>query len=223
MGRRLYPAAARFAILGPMKKSKSSSRWLSEHENDEYVQRARREGYRSRASYKLLEIDEKYGLLKKGQVIVDLGAAPGGWTQIAAKQSGADGVVIALDILPMDPVPGATCLMADFTEVQALTQLAELLADRQVDLVISDMAPNLSGMKDIDQPRAMYLVELALDFAEQHLRQGGDLLVKCFEGEGIDPLRDAFRSKFKQLNNIKPRASRGKSREIYLLGRGFRG
>jgi 23S rRNA (uridine2552-2'-O)-methyltransferase len=206
-----------------MKKSKSSARWISEHENDEYVQRARREGYRSRATYKLLEIDDKYHLLKPGLTVVDLGAAPGGWTQVAVKRVAEAGLVIGLDILAMEPVDGAVCLQADFTGEAALTALEEVLGGRQIDLVISDMAPNLSGMKDIDQPRAVYLVELALDFAEQHLQQGGAFLAKCFEGEGIDPIRESIRNKFKQLNNVKPKASRGKSREIYLLGRGFKG
>lgn len=206
-----------------MKKTKSSARWLSDHESDEYVQRARREGYRSRATYKLLEIDDKYALLKQGMTVVDLGAAPGGWTQVAVNRTGPNGVVLALDILAMEPVEGARVIQGDFTDEVVLGQVMDNLNGRAVDLVISDMAPNLSGMKDIDQPRAMYLVELAVDFGCSVLKPGGGLLVKCFEGEGIALARDLIRSRFSRLHNLKPKASRGRSREIYLLGRGFKG
>lgn len=206
-----------------MKKSKSSARWLNDHENDEYVQRARREGYRSRAVYKLLEIQEKYQILKPGSTVVDLGAAPGGWMQVAAKSVGQKGFVVGLDLLEIEPLADCTFIQGDFTEDSVLEQLMNTLDGRSVDLVISDMAPNLSGMKDIDQPRATYLVELAIHFAAEVLRPGGVFLAKCFEGEGIDDLRSEIRNNFKQLNNVKPKASRGKSREIYLLGRGFKG
>ncbi len=206
-----------------MKKSKSSARWLNDHENDEFVQRARREGYRSRAVYKLLEIQEKYQILKPGTTVVDLGAAPGGWMQVASASTGATGFVVGLDLLDIEPLPECTFIQGDFTEDFVLQQLLDALDGRPVDLVISDMAPNLSGVKDIDQPRSMYLVELAVHFANEVLRPGGTFLAKCFEGEGIEQIRASIRSDFKQLSNIKPKASRGKSREIYLLGRGFRG
>jgi 23S rRNA (uridine2552-2'-O)-methyltransferase len=205
------------------KKSKSSAQWLNEHETDEYVLRARREGYRSRASYKLLEIDEKFGLLRPGTIVVDLGAAPGGWTQIAVKKCGAKGFVVGLDLLDIEPLEGAVLIKGDFTEERVLRELTAVLQDRPVDLVISDMAPNLSGMKEIDQPGAIYLAELALEFACSTLKPGGALLMKRFEGSGIDEIRGEIRNNFKQLTNFKPKASRGKSREIYVLGRQFKG
>ena len=205
------------------KKSKSSTQWLNDHEKDEYVLRARREGYRSRASYKLLEIDEKFGLFRPGSVVVDLGAAPGGWTQIAVNKGGPKGFVVGLDLLDIEPLEGAMLVKGDFTEEKVLDELMALLQDRPVDLVISDMAPNLSGMREIDQPQAIYLTELALEFACSTLRPGGALVMKCFEGSGIDNIREVIRSNFKQLNNFKPKASRGKSREIYVLGRKFKG
>ena len=205
-----------------MKKSKSSHQWLSDHEKDEFVLRARAEGYRSRAVYKLLEIDDKYRLLKPGNTVVDLGAAPGGWTQVAVKRVGTSGCVVALDILEMEPVVGSEVLQADFTEESSLELLADVLKDRPVDLVISDMAPNLSGMADIDQPRSIYLVELAIEFARSVLKPEGSFLAKCFEGTGIDDVRYTIRNEFKQLSNIKPKASRNRSREIYLLARGFK-
>ena len=206
-----------------MKRSKSSSRWIESHENDEYVQRARREGYRSRACYKLLEIDEKYALLRSGMTVVDLGAAPGGWTQVALKKVGPAGFVVGIDLLEMEPMSGAHLLKGDFTSEDSLTELMVLLGGREVDLVISDMAPNLSGKRDIDQPRAMYLLELAVDFAQTVLKRDGAFLSKCFEGAGINEVREIIRRDFKQLNNLKPKASRNKSREAYLLGRGYKG
>ncbi|MBQ75521.1 MAG: 23S rRNA methyltransferase [Gammaproteobacteria bacterium] len=206
-----------------MKRSKSSRRWVADHEDDEYVRRARSEGFRSRASYKLLEIDDKFHILRAGALVVDLGAAPGGWSQIAVKRVGRAGRVIALDILKIEPIEGVEIIHGDFTEDSSLQGLLELTGESQVDLVISDMAPNLSGMKDIDQPRSMYLVELAYDFASRVLRRDGALLVKCFEGEGMDATRRLFRGGFGSVSNFKPRASRASSREIYLLGRGFNG
>jgi 23S rRNA (uridine2552-2'-O)-methyltransferase len=206
-----------------MKRSKSSSRWLADHEDDEYVKRARAEGYRSRASYKLLEIDEKYQILRSGLNVIDLGAAPGGWSQVASKKVGKKGKVIALDLLEMPPIEDVSFIQGDFTEDRILDELLEVIQGGVVDLVISDMAPNLSGVKDIDQPRSIYLVELALDFAVRVLNQNGVLVVKCFEGDGIDDIRQMFRARFKQVTNFKPKASRGRSREIYLLGRGFKG
>ncbi len=202
-----------------VKKSRSSGRWLAEHESDQFVRAARRAGYRSRASYKLLEVQRKFDLLQPGQVVVDLGAAPGSWSQVAAGIVGASGRVIALDVLEMLPIPGVVCLQGDFTEAKTLEELLGVLDGVQVDLVISDMAPNLSGVKDIDQPRMAYLVELALDFARDALRPGGALLVKCFEGEGIDQLRQKFHQSFQAVRNFKPDASRSRSREVYVLGR----
>lgn len=204
-----------------MKKSKSSSRWLADHENDAYVARARREGYRSRATYKLLEIVDRHKLLKPGDTVVDLGAAPGGWSQVAASRVGPGGYVLAVDLLPIDPIEGVDILQGDFTADAVLADIMAALGTRPVDLVISDMAPNLSGMKAIDQPRAMHLVDLALDFAESTLKPGGTLVTKVFEGAGIDQLRQNIRSKFKSLKNIKPKASRDKSREVYLLASGY--
>jgi 23S rRNA (uridine2552-2'-O)-methyltransferase len=206
-----------------MKRSKSSSRWLADHEDDEFVKRARADGYRARASYKLLEIDDKFHILKTGNRVVDLGAAPGSWSQVAKQRVGQKGEVIALDLLDMPPIDGVSFIQGDFTEEEPLQVLLALTGESSIDLVISDMAPNLSGMKDIDQPRSVYLIELAYELATRVLRRNGSLLVKCFEGDGIDAIRQLFRGGFKQVSNIKPRASRGKSREIYLLGRGFRG
>ncbi len=206
-----------------MKKSKSSARWLAEHESDEYVKMARERGYRSRATFKLLEIDERYKVFRPGMVVVDLGAAPGGWSQVAIEKVGRQGLVIASDILDMDPIEDVAFIKGDFTEQSVLDELLNVIDGRPVDLVISDMAPNLSGMKDIDQPRSMYLVELALDMANEVLKPGGSLITKVFEGEGIDPVRQEYRRKFKDLLNFKPRASRARSREIYLIGRDFKG
>lgn len=204
-----------------MARSKSSSRWLKEHFDDQYVTRAQQEGYRSRATYKLLEIDGKDKLLKKGMVVVDLGAAPGGWTQVAADRVGDSGVVVALDILPMDPVPGAEVLQGDFREEEVLQQLLDTLGGRPVDLVMSDMAPNISGMKTVDQPRAMYLVELSLDLAKTVLKPGGDMLVKVFQGEGFEDFIKACRANFRKVIIRKPAASRPRSREVYVLARNY--
>lgn len=205
-----------------MAKSKSSGRWLREHEKDVYVQRSRREGYRSRASYKLLELDEKYGLIKPGQVVVDLGAAPGGWSQVVAQRLKGSGKIIASDILAMDSLADVQFIQGDFTDEAVFEQIVEAIGDSRVDLVISDMAPNMSGMKDIDQPRAMYLVELAVDFAAQVLKPGGVLVSKVFQGEGFDPLLKQLRGRFDKVSAKKPDASRGRSREVYWLARGFR-
>ncbi len=205
-----------------MSKSKSSQRWLQEHENDVYVQRARQDGYRSRATYKLLEINEKDRLLKPGMSVVDLGAAPGGWSQMAARLVGDKGQVIAMDILPMDGLAGVGFLQGDFREQEVLEQLLKMIGDQGVDLVISDMAPNISGMGVVDQPRAMYLTELALDMARQVLKPGGDFLVKVFQGEGFDEYMCDMRSSFSKVITRKPKASRPRSREVYLLARGFK-
>ncbi|HAD08933.1 MAG TPA: 23S rRNA (uridine(2552)-2'-O)-methyltransferase RlmE [Porticoccaceae bacterium] len=205
-----------------MAKSKSSGRWLREHEQDVYVQRSRKEGYRSRASYKLLELDDKYGLIKPGQVVVDLGAAPGGWSQVVAERLKGSGKIIASDILAMDSLADVEFVQGDFTEAAVFERIVEAIGDSRVDLVISDMAPNMSGMKDIDQPRAMYLVELAVDFAARVLKPGGVLVSKVFQGEGFDQLLKELRGRFDSVSAKKPDASRGRSREVYWLARGFR-
>ncbi|HEB58750.1 MAG TPA: 23S rRNA (uridine(2552)-2'-O)-methyltransferase RlmE [Gammaproteobacteria bacterium] len=206
-----------------MGRSKSSHRWLREHFDDAWVKRAQKEGYRSRAVYKLQEIDERDRLIRPGMTIVDLGAAPGGWSQYAAKRLNGRGRVIALDILPMDSIAGVEVLEGDFTEQAALDDLLALLGDSRVDLVLSDMAPNLSGNRVVDQPRAMYLAELALDLAERVLRPGGDFLTKVFQGEGIDDFRARCKGAFGKLITRKPQASRPRSTEQYLLARDYRG
>ncbi len=202
-------------------RSKTSGRWLQEHFDDEYVKKAQQEGYRARAVYKLLEIDEKDRLLKPGMTVVDLGAAPGSWSEVAAQRVGNQGRVIALDILPMDSLPGVTFIQGDFREEAPYNALLEALNGAQVDLVMSDMAPNISGMKAVDQPRAMYLAELALELARKVLRPGGDLLIKVFNGEGLDAFKQELRKDFDRLIVRKPRASRPRSAEIYLLARGY--
>lgn len=198
-------------------KSKSSRRWLDRHVNDEFVKRSQREGYRSRAVYKLLEIQEKDHLIKPGQTVVDLGAAPGGWSQVAEKLVGDKGRVVALDILPMDSIAGVDFIQGDFREEEPLQQLRELLGDSPVDLVISDMAPNVTGMNAVDQPRSMYLCELALEFAREVLKPGGTFVVKVFQGEGFDEYIRELRSSFKRVVTRKPKASRPQSREVYLV------
>ncbi len=204
-----------------MSRSKSSSRWLQEHFNDPYVRQAQEQGYRSRAVFKLLEIQEKDRLLRPGMTVIDLGAAPGSWSQVAAGLVGVKGLVIASDILPMEPLPGVHFVLGDFREEAVFAALLAVLGDRQADLVISDMAPNMSGERSVDQPRAMYLAELALELARRVLRPGGDLLVKTFQGEGVDAYRKEMRQSFRQLLVRKPGASRARSSEVYLLGRGF--
>ncbi|MFO1420176.1 MAG: 23S rRNA (uridine(2552)-2'-O)-methyltransferase RlmE [Candidatus Competibacteraceae bacterium] len=206
-----------------MARSKSSARWLREHFTDEYVKRAQQEGYRSRAVYKLLEIDEKDRLLRPGMTVVDLGAAPGGWSQLAARLVGGQGAVVALDLLPMEPMPGVEFVEGDFREVAVLERLLDVLGGRPVDLVLSDMAPNASGIKAVDQPRGMYLAELALDFSRRCLRPGGDFLVKVFQGEGFDAFLKDLRAAFVSIASRKPRASRARSAEQYLLARNYRG
>lgn len=192
---------------------------MREHVNDPYVQRAKREGWRSRASYKLMEIDERDHLLKPGMTVVDLGATPGGWSQVAAKKLGGNGRIIALDILEMQPLRHVTFIQGDFREQAALDALVKSLDDRAVDLVISDMAPNISGIGIADQARAMHLAELALDFAVEHLKPGGNFLVKVFQGDGFEAFLQQMRAAFKQTVTRKPQASRGRSSEIYLLGK----
>ncbi|MBS98669.1 MAG: 23S rRNA (uridine(2552)-2'-O)-methyltransferase RlmE [Oceanospirillaceae bacterium] len=205
-----------------MAKSKSSGRWLKEHFDDQYVKRSKESGYRSRASFKLLEIDQKDRLLKAGSTIVDLGAAPGGWSQVAAEIVGDSGRVVASDILPMDPLAGVDFVQGDFTEESVLNEILAVMGDSRADLVISDMAPNMSGNAAIDQPAAMYLVELALELAREVLKPGGNFLVKVFQGEGFDAYLKEMRASFASVSTRKPDASRARSREVYLLGKGFR-
>ncbi len=207
-----------------MPKKKSSSRaWLKEHRNDPYVQQAQKEGYRSRACYKLLEIQERDRLIRPGDTVVDLGSAPGGWSQVAAGIVGPRGRVIASDILPMDALADVGFIQGDFTDEAVLEEILEAVGGDGADLVISDMAPNMSGMNAVDQPRSMYLVELALDLARQVLKPGGGFLSKVFQGEGFDELVRDARSSFDRVLTRKPAASRPRSREVYLLGTGFKG
>ena len=204
------------------KKGSSSKGWLKEHFDDSYVQRAQREGYRSRACYKLLEINEKDKLIKPGMTVIDLGSAPGGWSQVAMQLVGHKGRVVASDILHMDGLAGVDFIQGDFTEQQVFDSIEELLNGEPVDLVISDMAPNMSGMAAIDQPQSMYLVELALDMARQVLKPGGGFVAKVFQGEGFDQLLRDMRTSFTSVQSRKPAASRARSREIYQVGKGFK-
>lgn len=207
-----------------MPKSKGSSRrWLDRHINDAYVQRAQKDGYRSRAAYKLLELQERDRLMRPGLRVVDLGAAPGGWSQLAASLVGRKGRVIALDLIPFDPITGVEIIEGDFREDKVLGQLSELLAGEPLDLVLSDMAPNISGMKAVDQPRSIYLAELALDFALSTLKPNGAMVVKAFHGEGFDELVKTMRQHFERVVSRKPKASRPESRETYLVAKGARG
>ncbi len=203
-----------------MKPSKTSKQWMREHINDPFVQLAQKDGYRSRAAYKLLEINEKDQLLKPGMVVVDLGATPGGWSQVAARIVGRSGKVIGLDLLPLDPLAGVEFIQGDFRDDAVLAQLENLLRGKPVGLVISDMAPNISGVASADQARAMYLAELAMDFAVQQLEPNGSFLVKVFQGEGFESYLKLMRSRFMKVATRKPRASRDRSSELYLLGTG---
>ena len=190
---------------------------MQRHVNDPYVQRAQRAGYRSRAVYKLLEIQEKDRLIEPGMRVVDLGAAPGGWSQVVRQLVGQRGQVVALDILPMEPIQQVTFIEGDFREEQVLAKLNRVLGGQRLDLVISDMAPNVTGVSAVDQPRSMYLCELALDFARETLKPGGGFLVKVFQGEGFDQFVRELRSSFGRVVTRKPEASRAKSREVYLV------
>lgn len=204
------------------KRSNSSARWLAEHENDPYVQQARKLGYRSRAVFKLKEIQEKDHILRPGQIVVDLGAAPGGWSQYARSLLGAKGRLIALDILPMEPVQGVEFIHGDFREDAVLKQLEDRVGTQAVDLVLSDMAPNISGIDAADQAASIYLCELALEFARAHLKPRGMLLTKVFQGEGFEAYLKALRQAFETVTIRKPKASRPRSREVYLLAKNFR-
>ena len=205
------------------KKRSSSKAWLREHREDPFVQQAQREGYRSRACYKLIELQEKDRLIRPGMTVIDLGSAPGGWSQVAAEQVGRRGTVIASDILPMDSIAGVVFIQGDFTEEEVLRRILDALGGVPVDLVMSDMAPNLSGMNAVDQPRSIYLVELALDLAKQVLAPGGCFVAKIFQGEGFEELIREARTLFRQVSTRKPRASRPRSREVYLMAKDFRG
>lgn len=204
-----------------MSRTKSSKRWLQEHFDDVYVKKAQAEGYRSRAVYKLKEVDEKESLLKPGMTVVDLGAAPGGWTQYVSERLQGHGRIIALDILPMDALPDVDVILGDFREDEVLQKLMDLIPERSVDLLLSDMAPNMSGTTAIDIPRAMYLVELAFDFAEKMLKPGGSMLIKVFHGSGFDELVKQAKASFERVVIRKPSASRARSKETYLLAKGY--
>ncbi|MGK0500076.1 MAG: 23S rRNA (uridine2552-2'-O)-methyltransferase [Oceanicoccus sp.] len=205
-----------------VKKTGSSKRWLKEHFDDEYVLRAQREGYRSRACYKLLELNEKDRLIKPGMTVLDLGSAPGSWSQVAAQLVGDNGRVVASDILAMDGLAGVDFIKGDFTEQQVFDSIIEILDGAVVDLVISDMAPNMSGVAAVDQPQSMYLIELALDLAKQILKPGGTFVAKVFQGEGFDQLLRDMRINFSSVQSRKPAASRARSREVYQVGKGFK-
>lgn len=205
-----------------MARSKSSGKWLAEHFSDEFVKRARKEGYRSRAVYKLKEIDERDRLFRPGMTVVDLGAAPGAWTQYVKARVGKAGRIVALDILPMEAVPGVEVLQGDFSEESTLQRLLDTLAGQPVDLVISDIAPNISGIDSADQARTMYLAELALDFAVRVLKPGGGFLVKVFQGRGFNEFFKLLQRRFARVASRKPGASRARSAEIYLLATGLR-
>jgi 23S rRNA (uridine2552-2'-O)-methyltransferase len=211
-----------------MKKKKLNKNWLHDHINDPYVKLAQKEGYRARAAYKLKEIDESEKLIKPGQVIVDLGCTPGSWGQYARRKlAGADGggingTIIGLDMLPMEPIADMHFIQGDFREARVLRQMDVILAGRKADLVLSDMAPNLSGIPTADAARMEHLIDLAIEFAQFHMKPGGALLVKCFNGTGYSQIVEKFRAEFKVVTQKKPKASRDKSSEIFLLGRGLK-
>lgn len=205
-----------------MSRGRQSRRWLREHRRDKYVKQAAKEGLRSRAVFKLAQIDERDRLFAAGQVVVDLGAAPGGWSQLAAGRTGPAGRVIAIDLLPMEPLAGVEFIQGDFREEETLGLVAKCLAGRRADLVLSDMAPNISGIRAMDQARAMGLAELALAFAQAHLAPGGALLVKTFQGSGYVEFLRELRARCRETRVRKPDASRDRSAEVYLLGRGLR-
>lgn len=204
-----------------MSRSKSSRRWLKEHHSDDFVIKSKQQNWRSRAVYKLAEIDQRDNLIKPASRVVELGAAPGGWTQYVAGKISDIGLLVAVDILPMESIPGAVIIQADFTEEAALRTIAVSMGDRKADLVLSDMAPNFTGQAVVDQPRAIYLAELALDMCDEFLEPGGALLLKIFQGAGFEELNRNMRQRFATVKSRKPAASRSRSREVYLLARGF--
>jgi 23S rRNA (uridine2552-2'-O)-methyltransferase len=203
-------------------RTKSSARWLNEHVNDPYVKQAQKDGYRSRSSYKLIQLNEKDKLIRPGMLIVDLGSAPGGWSQVAGRLIGDKGRVVATDILPMDPLQHVEFIQGDFTDGAILNQVLALLAGNRPDLVLSDIAPNISGVDSADQASSMYLVELALDFVRRALRPKGDFVVKVFQGAGSDAYLKDLRTSFEKVSVRKPAASRPRSREVYVVAKGFR-
>ena len=203
-----------------MKRTRTSKAWMQEHLSDEFVKRANKEGYRSRAAYKLMELDDRDKLIRPGMTVVDLGAAPGSWSQVVVERLKGHGRVIGLDLLDVHPMPNFEFIQGDFTDEAVLTRLETALDGHQVDLVISDMAPNMSGVTVIDQARAMYLVELALEFSRHWLKPGGSFLVKVFIGSGFDELVKSMRPEFDKVLTRKPKASRDRSSETYLLGLG---
>ncbi|MFC3853566.1 23S rRNA (uridine(2552)-2'-O)-methyltransferase RlmE [Salinispirillum marinum] len=205
-----------------MARSKSSNRWLDEHVNDPFVKQAQKDGYRSRASYKLLEINEKDKLIRPNMLVMDLGSAPGGWSQVAAKLVGHKGRVVASDILPMDTIAGVEFIQGDFTEESVFDEIMGVVNGAPVDVVISDMAPNISGVDAADQASSMYLVELALDMARQVLKPKGSYVAKVFQGVGYDEYLKDLRTSFEKVVIRKPESSRARSREVYLVGKGFR-
>ncbi|MCU7938237.1 MAG: 23S rRNA (uridine(2552)-2'-O)-methyltransferase RlmE [gamma proteobacterium symbiont of Bathyaustriella thionipta] len=206
-----------------MARSKSSSEWLEEHFKDQYVLKSQQDGYRSRAAYKLLQIQEKDKIIKPGMNVVDLGAAPGGWSQVARQFVGSKGKIVALDILPMDQLAQVEFIQGDFQEDAVLEELLKVVNNEPIDLVISDMAPNVTGVKAVDQPKSMYLLELAIDLADQVLKPQGTLLMKVFQGEGFEQLLAELRQRYQKVITRKPDASRSRSSEVYLLAKGFKG
>ncbi|MES2934616.1 MAG: RlmE family RNA methyltransferase [Pseudomonadota bacterium] len=208
-----------------MAKNKLNKNWLHDHINDPYVKLAQKEGYRARAAYKLKEIDESEKLIKPGQIIVDLGSTPGSWSQYVrnklggGKNGGVNGTIIGLDMLPMEPIADVHFILGDFREARSLRQLEVLLEGRKVDLVLSDMAPNLSGIPTADAARMEHIIDLAIEFAQLHMKPSGSLLVKCFNGTGYSQIVEKFKSEFKVVSSKKPKASRDKSSEIFLLGK----
>lgn len=205
-----------------MKRAKTSKAWMKQHVNDFFVKQAKKEGYRSRAAYKLIEIAERDRLFRSGMIVVDLGAAPGGWSQVAALKSGEKGRIIALDLNEMEPLPGVTFIQGDFTDAESLARLKNALGKSPVDLVISDMSPNITGIAVSDQARSVYLAELALEFCRERLNSGGAFLVKVFQGTGFQEFLQSMRMDFNKVVTRKPEASRDRSSELYLLGIGKR-
>jgi len=206
-----------------MARSKSSSRWLQEHVNDPYVKQAQKEGYRARSSYKLLELNERDRLIRPGMRVLDLGSAPGGWSQVAAALVGGKGRVLATDILPMEPLKNVDFIQGDFREESVLERILAHLDGAQVDLIISDIAPNISGISSADQAASIYLLELALDMARRVLKPGGNFVAKMFQGAGSDEYLKELRGAFEKVTIRKPEASRPRSREVYVVARGYRG
>jgi len=204
-----------------MARTRGGRHWMQEHLSDEYVLRAQKEGHRARAIYKLMEMDERDRIIKPGHYVVDLGAAPGSWSEYAVGKVGKNGRVFALDLLDIEPIDGVEFIQGDFRSDEVLDQLMSLIENHKIDLVMSDMAPNISGMKAVDQPRAMYLAELSLELAKTVLKPGGDLLIKIFNGEGLDEFKKLLKADFDKLLIRKPKASRARSRENYLLARGY--